>query len=473
MSESTSEPTIKPRLGLWDAVSIIVGIVVGTAIFRSPSMVFSGAGGPWMAIGLWTLGGALAWCGAVCYAELATTYPRDGGDYEYLHRAYGSWAGFLFSWAQLTTVISGNIAIMAYAFADYGVRLWPGAREHAILLTVTPVIVLSAMNMLGIVAGKWTQNVLTVAKVVGLTGLVLAGIFTTGPYALDPSQPAGPSTSPAVRDIGLALVFVLYAYGGWSHAAYVAAEVRDRDRNLPRALVLGITGITVIYLVVITSYLHALGFDGARQSRTPAAEVLELAIGPWGGRPIGVLVMLSALGAINGMILTGSRIYAVWGADYPALHWLAGWNRRLAAPLAAIAAQGLIAVVLVVLVGTETGKNYFDATLNAVGLDGLPWDKFDAGFETLVAGSAPVYWLLCLATGSGLFVLRAKNPTITRPFQVPLYPVPVILFCLTCTYMLWSSLEFAGWLSLIGFAPLVVGAVLWAVVRPRGRKNSS
>ena len=114
---------VPPRLGLWDAVSIIVGIVVGTSIFRSTGIIFDKAGGPWTAMSLWVLGGVLAWCGAVCYAELATTYPRDGGDYEYLNRAFGTWCGFLFSWAQLATVISGNIAIMAYAFADYAARL--------------------------------------------------------------------------------------------------------------------------------------------------------------------------------------------------------------------------------------------------------------------------------------------------------------------------------------------------------------
>ena len=122
---ATSSTSIPPRLGLWDTVSIIVGIVVGTAIFRSPPGVFSNAGGPLVALALWLVGGVLAWCGAVCYAELATKYPRDGGDYEYLNRAFGPWCGFLFAWAQLTTVISGNIAIMAYAFADYGLRLWP------------------------------------------------------------------------------------------------------------------------------------------------------------------------------------------------------------------------------------------------------------------------------------------------------------------------------------------------------------
>jgi len=458
IAENSADASIKPRLGMWDAVSIIVGIVVGTSIYKSPAMVFDKAGGPWVAMGLWVLGGALAWCGAVCYAELATTYPRDGGDYEYLNRAFGSWCGFLFAWAQITTIISGNIAIMAYAFADYAARTWPAARDHTLWLTLGPVFALSAVNALGIIAGKLAQNVLTIAKVVGLLALVVVGL-TSAKIAERP-----PTPQPTSINLGLALVFVLYSYGGWAHAAYVAAEVRDERRNIPRALVLGILGITVTYLLVNGAYLAALGFEGARVAQTPAADVLELATGAWGSRAISILVMLSALGAINGMILTGTRIYAVWGAEYPALSWLGAWNRRTAAPVAAIALQTLFAGLLVLLVGTELGRNWFDAALNAAGRDGLPWEEFHGGFETLVAGSAPAFWALCLLTGIAFFALRAKNRVIERPFRVPAYPLPPLLFCASCVFMFHASMRYAGWLSLIGFVPLAMGFIAWGML---------
>lgn len=449
------EHSIAPQLGLWDAVSIIVGIVVGTSIFRASSLIFDKAGGPWAAMWLWVLGGILAWCGTVCYAELATTYPRDGGDYEYLTRAFGPWCGFLFGWAQLTTVISGNIAIMAYAFADYAVKLWPEWNEYALWLTIGPVAALSALNAFGVVAGKVTQNVLTAAKVVGLGALVITGLWAAAkPQA---TVVIGDESAPS---IGLALVFVLYAYGGWTHAAYVAAEVRDQRRNLPRALVLGIAGITLIYVAVNATYLGVLGFDAARHAATPATDVVELACGPWGGRAISLLVMLSALGAINGMVLTGTRIYAVWGADYPALSWLGAWNRRIVAPVAAIALQAVIAVLLIMLVGTRAGRSFFDATLERVGLAGLPWDKYYGGFETLVAGSAPVYWGLTLLTGLSVLILRFRDRTAERPFTMPLFPVPAIVFCATCGYMLCASLMYAKWLSLLGFAPAAIGIAL-------------
>jgi basic amino acid/polyamine antiporter, APA family len=271
-------------------------------------------------------------------------------------------------------------------------------------------------------------------------------------------------------NLGLALVFVLYAYGGWNHTAYVAAEVRDERRNIPRALFLGLACITAIYLAVNVTYLKVLGFADARATATPAADVMELTLGAWGGRVISVLVMLSALSAINGMILTGSRIYAVWGADYPALFWLAGWNRQTDAPVAAITVQAIVALLLVLLVGTQPGRDAFDAVLNFVTLDPLPWEKYFGGFETLVAGSAPVYWGLSLLTGLAVFLLRFTDRTIERPFRIPFYPVPAIVFCASCLFMLVASLRYAQWLTLIGILPLVVGFVTWLIIG-RSRRN--
>jgi amino acid transporter len=329
---------------------------------------------------------------------------------------------------------------------------------------------------MGVVAGKWAQNGLTAIKVLGITGLVIAGVWVAAAHVTAPSsdRETGPERPAEVTtdsgpeaNIGLALVFVLYAFGGWAHAAYVAAEVRDQPRNLPRALVLGITGITAIYLAVNISYVAALGFDGARATLTPATDVLEIACGPWGGRAISLLVMLSALGAINGMILTASRIYAVWGSDYPAIGWLGAWNRRTAVPVTAITVQAAIAVLLIALVGTAVGRNLFDGALVCVALPAFRWGDFLGGFEMLVAGFAPVFWGLCLLTGLAVFVLRKKDRAVERPFRVPLFPWPPLVFCGTCLYMLWASLAYAKWLTLIGVAPLAVGGLLGLVALKR------
>ena len=456
--EPTPAGPREPHLGFWDAVSIIVGIVVGTAIFKSPTLVFQNVAGPWQALGVWLLGGGLCLCGALCYAELATTYPRNGGDYEYLGRAFGPWMGFLFGWAQLTVILTGSIGAMAYVFADYAVRLWDLSAGWTAWLAAAAVVLLTGLNMPGIVFGKLVQNVLSAAKILGLLAVVAAGAAWGHPAAFQQAQPAelmGPG-------LGLALVFVLYAYGGWNDSVFVTAEVRDQRRNLPRALFIGIGGITVVYLAVNGAYLAVLGFDAARQTGTPAADVLQQAVGPWGAKAVSLLVMVSALGAINGMILAGSRVYSTVGEDHRVFGRLARQTAK-AAPLAALAVQGLIALLLIAAVGTTRGQQCIDGLLAAVSLPGLPWAEYFGGFETLVAGSAPVFWLFFLSTGVAQFVLRVKDRGRRRPFTTPLFPLPSIVFCSTCVYMLHSSLVYAKLLALIGVVPLLLGLPLYAV----------
>lgn len=461
MERIDSPETTAARLSVWDAASIIVGIVVGTAIFKTPSMVFQNTAGPWQSLAAWFVGGVLSFCGALCYAELATAYPRDGGDYEYLGRAYGRWLGFLFGWAQLTVIHSANIGAMAYAFADYGASIWPVRGAQTTWLAVAAVVVISVINACGMVAGRTAQNLLSGLKILGLTAVVLAGVWASVCVERTATTPQ----SIGQPHIGLAMVFILYAYGGWSHAAFVAAEVCDQRRNLPRALLYGILGITVIYVAVNAAYLAVLGLDAARQSPAPAADVLAQACGPWGRTAISVLVMISALGAINGMILTGSRIYAVLGADYPRVAWLARWDEKSGVPLSAIAVQSTAAVLLIVSIGTPAGRAFVDSALGFVGIPALPWQEYFGGFETLLAGSAPVFWAFFLLTGIAVFRLRRCHAADQRAFRVPLYPLPPLVFCSTCIYMLYSSLTYARWLTLLGVLPVVLGVGLLIVLK--------
>lgn len=463
--EASEHPFIQhlpERLGMGDAVSIMVGIVVGTAIFKSPTLVFQNVPNWWLGMGLWVLGGGLSLVGALCYAELATTYPRAGGDYEYLNRAFGRWMGFLFGWAQLTVILTGSIGSMGYAFADYAARLWQLPHYTTVWLAAGAVLLLTVANLAGVAVGKTAQNLLSGAKILGLLAVVVAGVVAPRPETID----VQPLT--AAPSIGLAMVFVLYAYGGWNDTAFVAAEVRDRRRNLPLALFLGISAITLIYLLINGAYLLALGFEGARQSWTPASDVAARAVGEWGARAISVLVMISALGAINGLILTGSRIYASLGADHRLFGWLGYWHHRIGAPIGALIAQGVVSLLLVFAVGTAWGRGAIDATLSLVGLAGLPWDQYFGGFETLVAGTAPVFWAFFLLTGVCVFVLRVRDPQRERPFATPLYPLPPLVFCAMCLYMLYSSLAYAGGLAAIGIVPLLLGFPLYGISRLLG-----
>ncbi len=472
---------IAPTLGLWDAVSIIVGIVVGTAIFKSPTMVFQNVSGPWAAVGVWLLGGLLSLNGALCYAELATAYPRSGGDYHYLTKAFGRWLGFLFGWAQLAVILTGSIAAMAYAFADYGVRLGgyeSGATSITLWLAIGSIVVLSVLNLLGILFGKAVQNLLSVVKIVGLLAIVVAGVAYVV-LVRESAAPLSASTGLQGPGLGLALVFVLYAYGGWNDSAFVAAEVRGQSRNLPLALFMGIGLITVVYLLVIVAYMVVLGFEGARSTYTPAADVVKLALSPlgdsaskWGESAISVLVMVSALGAINGLILTGSRVYASLGADHRIFAGLAHWNQRRGAPVMALVVQAAIAVALVLAVGTEQARQAIDTMLGLIHVNGLPWEEYFGGFEMLVSATAPVFWGFFFLTGISLFVFRWIDPKRPRPFRTPLFPLPPIIFCATCAYMFYSSLTYAKGLAIIGLLPLAIGVPLYLISNRRGKSDS-
>jgi amino acid transporter len=471
MSQDANEtsPT-RSKLGLWDAIAIIVGIVVGTAIFKTPKIIFSCVDGPWQGMGAWALGGGLALVGAFCYAELATTYPRVGGDYVYLTKAFGRPVGFLFGWAQLTVILTASIGAMAYAFADYAVGFWGLDNDVGVWLAVAAVVALAIINLLGVMAGKSVQNLLSVVKVVGLLGIVVIGFGWGG----DASQEVDNPTWPA--GFGLAMVLVLYAYGGWNDAAFVAAEVRDVHRNIPRALFLGIAGITVIYLLVNGAYLWALGFEGVRASETPAADTLRVYSGESGAKAMSVLVMISALGAINGLIFTGSRIYAGMGAEHRIFALLGRWHPTFAAPVWALTIQALIACAMILLVGTPQGWEMIDAGLSRLDMPLPDWYKNASGFETLVTSTAPVFWMFFLLTGVSVFVLRDKDPDRERPFRMPFYPWTPLIFILTSIFMLQASVSYAEALSLIGFVPLVIGLPVYFVsqwMRPKGIDSAS
>jgi len=521
-SQAKPENEAATHLGLWDAVSIIVGIVVGTAIFKTPQLVFGNVENAGWGMFAWALGGVLALVGSFCYAELATTYPRMGGDYVYLTRAFGRCVGFLFGWAQLTVILTGSIGVMAYAFGDYAVRLLFELKEsplalwatdaigdpakqlfernesHVVWWAVGSIVVLTVMNLLGVVCGKTTQNVLSVIKVAGLAGVVVVGFGWGGGMSAKPvadsgivaadagtaeladaadstaadSTAAEPAAGPPARSLwqilsrfGMAMVFVFYAYGGWNDAAFVAAEVRDRHRNLPWALFIGTGGIMLIYLLVNAAYLYGLGFEGVSNSWTPAADVLELASKDWGSPIMCLLVMLSALGAINGLIFTGARIYVGLGNDHQLFALLGRWHARRNTPIWSLLAQSSVALVLVMLVGTKAGQNAVDATLSVVYLPALPWEEYYGGFDTLLAGTAPVFWMFFLATGLSMFVLRARDRGIHRPFSAPFFPLEPVVFCLMCVYMLYSALVYAKGLALLGLVPLAVGLPLYAISR--------
>ncbi len=449
--ESVSTPA-RPAalLGPWDAVSIVVGIVVGVGIFKAPAEVFAQVSGPGMALAAWVLGGLLSLAGALCFAELASAFPRSGGEYVYLTRAFGRGAGFLFGLAQVAVIRpAGAIGGVAYVFAEYAapaLGLSPGAN---VPLAALVIVLLTGVNVLGVNPGRRTQNLLTLLKVLAVSGIILAGFL--GP------APTRAAVSPAsAGSFAIVMVFVLYAYSGWHEAAYVTAEVRDRRRNVPLALVAGAAIVTALYVLVNAAWLAGLGFEGARQ-KGAAASLLAGAFGEAAGRSMGVLIVLSALGSLNGTIFTGARIYQEMGADHPLFGPMSVRSSRLGTPVRSLLLQAAVSVAMVLFAG---------GLLPAWTDSGRPGDPFEA----LLLCTAPVFWLSFLLTGLSLFLFRARTEH-RPPFAVPLYPFVPLLFCAWCAFMLVGSIVGAWQKALVGLAVLAAGLPLWLLSRRLERRR--
>jgi len=434
----------RPTLSVVDAVALIVGIVIGAGIFRAPSAVAAHVSSPGVFLLLWGLGGLISLVGALCYAELATTYPHAGGDYHYLRRAFGPGLAFLFGWARMTVIQTGSIASLAYVFGDYMTSVVPWGPDSSARYAALAVWGLTLINVWGIRPGKWAQNLLTAAKLGGLLAIGWAGLALLG------RSPDGPADArPGLDALGLALVFVLYTYGGWNEAAYISAELRDVRRNMVRALVGGVGLITAVYVFTNMAYLWGLGLAGIRSSEVVAADLLRRVLGPAGAVFVSLLIAVAALGGVNGTVLTGARTNYALGRDFPAFALLGSWHDRAGTPVHALWVQGAIAFLLVL----------FGA-----------WTRH--GFETMVSYTAPVFWFFFFLTGVALFVLRRREPDAPRPFRVPFYPVTPLVFCTVCLYMLHASLAYAGRGALAGVAVLLTGIPVWVFARRRTAEGS-
>jgi len=404
--------TPRKELSLFDSTCIIVGIIIGAGIYQMAPSIASGAGSWWGVIVIWIVGGLISLFGALGYAELASAYPKEGGDYVYLSRAYGPWAGFLFGWGQLAIIRPGDIAIMAFAFATYARTIYDPLAAHPEysqrVFACAAVIILTVINILGVKEGKWTQNILTTVKTLGLLAIVVVAIIA----------PQSQKTAAPVESIplSLALVFVLFTYGGWNEMAYVAAEVKNQRRNIVRALVLGATVVTILYLLVNGAFLYTLGYSGLANSKAVATDSISAVFPKIGGTLISTLVCISALGAVSGLIFTGARISYAMGAEHHTFRLVGKWHERTSTPARALLLQGVIAVGLIAILGSFV--------------------------DTLLYTAAPVYTFY-LATSLAIIVLRRKEPGVERPYRVTGYPVTTLIFCAVCAFLIYSTVSYA------------------------------
>jgi amino acid transporter len=443
VAEEPQSATPRPVLSIWGAVSITVGIVIGAGIFQTPTLVANIAGSGTAMMIAWVLGGVLSLIGALTYAELASTYPSAGGDYTFLTRAYGKNVSFLFAWARSLVICTGSIALIGFILGDYMTRLWSLGPQSSAIYAGIAVIALTGMNLLGLRESVRMQTVLTVLEVGGVLLVALAGwiVGGSGGDAITAAQPSGGLSAGA---LGAAMVLVLLTYGGWNDAAYISAEVRGGPRAMLKTLVLSIAIIAAVYVMFVAAIWFGLGFEGLKASKAVGVDVMEGAFGTLGGQLIGTIVAISALTSMNSTMIVGARTNYSVARDWPVFAFMADWRGERNLPIVGFLVQALISLALIAFGAVEKD-----------------------GFTTMVNFTAPVFWFFFMLSGISLFILRRRNPTLPRPFDVPLYPVLPALFVCTCAYLLYSSITYAQsqHAGYVAIAVVAVGAVVLAILR--------
>jgi APA family basic amino acid/polyamine antiporter len=409
-AELSSSSKLARRLGLFDATMIVMGGIVGAGIFINPSVVARQVHTPFLILGAWLLGGALALAGAFIYAELADRHPDVGGQYAYLRDAYHPSVAFIYGWALLLVTQTGGMAAVAVTFARYFLEL-TGLPLADWVVAAVALLALTIINCMGVRAGTSLQNGLMLLKVLAIAALVVCGLlFVREPRTLSgPLLDAAPSMG-LLTAMGAAMTPVMFAYGGWQTASFILGEMREPRRNLARGLLFGVSGVILLYTVVNFACLYVLGAGGLAETQTPASSVMRLAFGESGAFLIAVGISISTLGFLSQGMLTAPRVYFAMAEDGLFFKQVAQLSRRTRVPVVAIALQGALAIAI-----AASGR--YEQILNYVVSVDFIWFGL---------------------TAASLFVFRRRESSESR-FRVPGHPFTTILFVAACALIVAST----------------------------------
>jgi APA family basic amino acid/polyamine antiporter len=403
---------LKRQIGLWSAIAIVIGTTIGSGIFRSPAGIADKLPGPLPLAAIWVAGGLLALCGALSFAELGSIFPRTGGVYAYIKEGFGRLPAFLFGWAEITVIRAAAVGAIATTFADYFLRvtrLLPA--EDSRYVAAVAIIVMGGVNILGVKWGTLTINLTTLAKYGGLLFIIIIALALGLPQTGGHYTPAMPAGSFTMSAFGLALVSVLWAYDGWGDLSYVGGEVKDPQKNLPKALILGTIAIIAIYLLANLAYLAVLSVEEMRRSPLVAADVAEKLMGRTGEALVSVLVMVSTFGSLTASLFASPRIFFAMAEDGLFFRPVAKVHPKFGTPHVAIGINIVLAVVFVLI------------------------RTFDQLADAFVTAIIPFYAIAVAA----MFVLR-RRPDYTPTFRTPGYPIVPLLFVLSTIYLLANAL---------------------------------
>jgi len=436
---------LRRDLGLWTAVALVIGTVIGSGIFLVPRTMVLRVGSPSMVFVVWIFGGLLSLCGALSYAELAAAMPEAGGEYVYLREAYGPLWAFLYGWTQMWVAKSGSIATLGTGFFLYVTNFFPGLDgifytvplpigphfaplelRYGQLLAIALILFLAVVNYFGVKLGGQVQVAVTIIKVLLIAFIIVAGLG----FGKAPAPEAAAAVHPlTIAGFFAALVAALWAYDGWNNVTMVASEIRNPQRSLPLALIGGTVTVICIYLLANAAYFHVLSAPQVGASQRVAADMMRRVTGGWGANAVSIAAMISIFAALNGSILTGSRVPYAMARDHRFFQAAADVNASYHTPGVSILALSAWSA-LVVLSG-----------------------RYEQLFTYVIFAS----WILYGMTTAAVIVLRWKRPDLPRPYKTLGYPVLPVLFVLVAILLVLSTLFDSPRESLLGLLLILLG----------------
>ncbi len=425
---------LRRALTLFDLTMIAIGGSIGSGIFLTPALVARALPSPLWILGVWIAGGVMALCGALTFAELSARLPRAGGVYVFLSEAYGGLFGFLFGWAYFLVVNTGGIAALAIAFATYFAYFVPLSPGGIVVVAIAGILIVTVLNVVGVKAGGVFSDVFTILKLAGIGGLIVVG-FGWGSFAnAEFSRPLDLGSGQLGSALALAMVSVLWSYGGWQHASFTAAEAVDPTRTVPRAMTIGAGVVVVTYLLANFAYMFLLPLDSVASSERVAADALETVLGPVGGSLISLTIFISTFGTTGIYTLTAPRIYFAMANDGVFFRKVAEVHPRFQTPAFSIILQSAWAIVLILVWGT---------------------------FQKLISYVVFTDWIFFGLAAAGVFVFRRRAPLESQSYRTPGYPFTPLVFIAMATWFVINTLIDQPSTSWAGIAFLGLGVPIY------------
>lgn len=456
-SSRTSSPTLpstteqlKRSLGLPSAIMIVMGSIIGSGIFLTPQSIAATVQVPGLMIWVWIVSGLLTLAGALTNAEIASEITDTGGQYVYFRVLYRDWMAFLYGWTSFVVYQTASIAAIAVAFAKYleyfvplphlnaNLEAWhvpftsiaPLDDIGVKLVAVAAIMFLAGVNYLGVQLGTYVQNFLLILKVIAIGGIIILA-FAAGEGSVANFFPlwGEPASGNFFGAIGVAMIATLWCYDGWNNLTYIAGEIKEPQKNIPRALVLGTLAIILIYVLTNLAYLYVLPIAEIAKSDLVAADAMQRVFGAQGGAITAVIVMISTFGIVNTTTLTTARLYFAMAKDKLFFANFADVHPKYRTPGKAIMIQGVWSALL----------------------------TFSGTYDQLFTYVVFAGWIFYVLGGFGIFILRRKNPNAQRPYRVPGYPLVPILFIIVATWFVLNTIIEQTADSMVGLLLVVAG----------------